>query len=326
MDSWNNDNKNRIVKYHNNLNDISVADLTAMQMNIFGAIISEITPLEQKAAGDVTIVDRKKPKPVFTYDQIRTLIGKTSRECSNKQLSQMIDLLYKGLSTARCMIHDGSKKIQFTLFPTYINDEEQQTLTVEVHDMFEYLFCGLTSHFTAFRLEEFLILRGKHEKYLYMQIRKNRGIGKVYYDFDDYKLATGISLKSDNRAVLSKIINPAVGKIKTSIPTLSTLTCSPVKEGSEHRLVGFTLTFDADIRSDLKLTGATQRKEEITQGSSNGKVHDYPQRHYTDEQYAEMERRKLRPNDIRGNERGYTEAEIKAIEMKKLGIKATSDE
>ena len=53
---------------------------------------------------------------------------------------------------------------------------------------------------------------------------------------------------------------------------------------------------------------------------------DYPQHHYTDEQIAEMERKKLRPNEIRGGERQYTEDEIKTIEMKKLGITPKREE
>lgn len=301
------DNKTSVVKYHNNLNDISIAELTAIQLNIFMAIISRISPLEYAQEGGSIVIGSAKPSATFTYDDIRALIGKTSREYSNKQLSTTIDMLYAGLSAARCMIKDGSRTIQFTLFPTYINDEAQKTLEVEVHELFRYLFSELTSHFTAFRLEEFLSLTGKHEKYLYMQIRKNRGFGRVHYDLEDYKIATGINASSSNDNIIRKIIKPAVEKIKAAVPNLNSLTCTPVKEGKEHRLTGFTLSFNPDDRTDLKLTGAVQRpqngpceeaRSKVTQPEKEIKRKPYHGREYTENQLYEVELRKLRQSGL----------------------------
>ena len=291
------DKYHNFVKYHNKMNSISIAELSALHLNILMSIISKFCrPVYDSETKTCTpSIDVHFDECMhFTYEELRALTNLSTKKCNNRVFANLIDGMYKGLRATTCYISDGSRKIQFAVFPTFDNDKSNKTLTIEIHRLFKYLFEGLNREFTVFLLEDFLKLKGKHEKYLYMQIKRNRGLGKLTYTFDNYKADTGLDDKCTSGYVLYRVIKPAVDKLKAFIPSLS---LSTVKSGKEHHLVSFTLSFD-NTKKDLELTKSREIPKVITSYKTQRKSvkksnASFEQREYSDFEYEMLEKKKL---------------------------------
>ena len=294
------EDKYHIVKYHNRMSEISIADLSSLQLDVFMSIISKFSNSiynPETKTFTSSFVSNYEECCHFSYAELRVLTKLSSRNYNNRIFAKLIDGMYDGLRNTKCMISDGSHKLQFTLFPTFDNNPKAKSLSVVVHPLFKYLFGDLNSEFSAFVLEEFLCLKGKHEKYLYLQIKRNRGLGKFKYRFDNYKINTGINTTCENRYVLYRVIKPAIKNLEKII---GTLTLTTIKTGKAHLLEEFQVSFEI-TNKDLQINCAEKPKVkkplnlEDKKGAYSKKNNNHPfiQRTYSNFEFDMLEKKKL---------------------------------
>lgn len=304
--------ENAIVKYNNNLCDVNLGNLTNHGLNMLMAILLKVAPQVNSLDGKFyeQQMNQGSFSTSFSFDELRAVLNLTTRECNNIDFSAKLENMSEGLASTRCSVQDGSAKVLFQLFPTFIADYETKTLNIEINRCFQYLLTDVSRRFTIFQICEFLSLKSKYEKILYMHIRRNRGLGKFECnDLDTFKNYMGIDTDYKNSFFIRDIIKPAVAGLKKVIPSLELTT---MKDGKSHRLVGFTLTFNSD-KEDLKgiadsniliqdnIGAIVETKEQAVRvrASKPNVFSDFPQRKYTEQEYEEIEKKKLRENLIK---------------------------
>lgn len=299
------------VKYNNRLCEVNLGNLSSMGLNLLMLLLLKVMP-ELKEEDKLVGSYAKQQfvygplRATFFYKELRDALNITCQDYSNVKFSQMLKSLNTALLGTICSVEDGSSYIQFQLFPTFETDAGNKTLTVEVNRCFQYLLTDVERNYTTFRLNEFLSLKSKYEKILYMKIRQYRGLGRCdWIDLADAKTKMGIRSDANDYRFLRDIIRPAVENLKTVIPSLE---YRPIKSGREHRSTGFSLTFDAS-KEDLysiptlesesssepapKEDPSPDNKKPVKINRRQNQFNAYPQRAFSGDYYEELERRKL---------------------------------
>jgi len=187
-----------LVKYHNDLNTISMRNWTAEDMNFFFGVISKIR-------------DKGTKEMTLNTDEIKGLIDYTDRnyrwvETLDRITNKVAGLLY---------VERTSKRIAyFNMFQRFVIDIENKTLNVKVSDDFEYIVNKLTKNFTTWELAEFTSLRSTYSKTMYRILKQWRTIGSKEIEIKAFRELLDIpktyNISSINRAV--------IGPIKKELP------------------------------------------------------------------------------------------------------------
>lgn len=190
---------NEVVKYHNDLNNISLNSLTENQINILFTIFAKI---ENK--------DTKTIK--FPISQIIEISGisTTNKEYLEKTIFNQFDKL----QTLKIKYSNDDGTAQEVIFPRVHIDKKREFLSVKVSEAFAYIFNNLVSNFTRFELAEFVNLSGKYTKTIYRLLKQFRSTGYFKIEFERFKEILDIP-KSYKRMsdIESDIIKPAIKEL-----------------------------------------------------------------------------------------------------------------
>lgn len=187
-----------LVKYHNDLNTISIKNWSAEEMNFFFGIISKIR-------------DKGTKEMTLNTDEIKDLIDYSDR---NYRWVATLDKVTDKIAGLRYVERTSKRIANFALFQRFIIDIENKTLNVKVSDDFEYIVNKLTKNFTVYELAEFTNLKSVYSKTMYRILKQWRTVGskeieiKVFRELLDIPKTYNIS--SINRAV--------IGPIKKELP------------------------------------------------------------------------------------------------------------
>ena len=118
---------------------------------------------------------------------------------------------------------NGKRKIfKFDLFPTFIIDEEAQTLEVGVNPDFQWLLNEF-EHYTSLDLEEIVAFKSKYSKNLYRLLRQWRSVGKLVVGeggqeplIEDFRKKVGVKDSYSTKEMLRSCIDVAVKEINAS--------------------------------------------------------------------------------------------------------------
>lgn len=164
---------NEIVKYHNDLsNQIVIKTLNATELNVLMALCGKMR-------------DKDTDEVIFNFHQLKELIkwDNNNNELFIKNLINM----NKKLISLNFTFRENKRTTQFVLFPTFITDEINKTLTVRVNKDFSFLLNNISSNFTRFELDNFTDLKSKYSKYLYKELMKFKTTGYLILTIDDFR-------------------------------------------------------------------------------------------------------------------------------------------
>lgn len=186
---------NEIVKYHNDLsNQIVIKTLNATELNVLMALCGKMR-------------DKDTDEVIFTFQQLKELIkwDNNNNELFIKNLINM----NKKLISLNFTFRENKRTTQFVLFPTFITDEINKTLTVRVNKDFSFLLNNISSNFTRFELDNFTTLQSKYSKYLYKELMKFKSTGYLIMTIEDFRNKLDIPLKYRMSEIDKKVLTPA---------------------------------------------------------------------------------------------------------------------
>lgn len=243
-----------ITKYNNELNNIVQLKFTKAEMDLFWAVITQLSGTGLNYA-------------VFSYDELMKMVNPKRK--SSKELTDQLKDMSKDLHTLTVLQNskDGMDFASFTAFPTFLGSLRNKTLTVEVHRMFKPYLNEFASGFTRFSLIEYVELRSKYAKRLFIHLKQWRTKGMYIVNRAElYELlAVPNKLRRNSSLIDKKILEPAVDELSKNFKGLSYQKCNskgePVKKGQKVAQYRFKFEPEAPDADDL------HKKEQILKRS-----------------------------------------------------------
>ena len=194
---------NEVVKYNNQMNELSFKGFTEKDLDVFMAICSRMRDLGET-------------KQVFDYDYLMDLIN-FDRSQNIKVFHQSLQKMNRKLMQINLTIalREGVEK-DTVLFPEFVRDLNKRTLTVRVDKDCLNLLNNLGKNFTRFELAEYVKLDGRYAKLLYQHLKQYRKSGWWQVSIEELRKELAIPQSIPARNITNKIIDPSIEVIKTS--------------------------------------------------------------------------------------------------------------
>lgn len=164
--------KNEIVKYHNDLNTVTMRKWTAQEMDFFFAIIAKVR-------------DKGTQKIEFKTDEIQSVINFDKRN-PKRWIETMINTADK-IAQLTYLERTTEKISVMTLFSRFDIYPNEKKIIVQISENFDYVVNCISVGFTTYELSEFTRIRSTYAKTMYRLLKQWRTIGKKRFNIDDYK-------------------------------------------------------------------------------------------------------------------------------------------
>lgn len=198
-----------LIVYENDMNKLKFGNFTKVSMNFFMALCYFI-----KNKGNTHFV--------ISFDELRKKANYTQTEQKDfmRDLDYMTDQMLEVNSTIIEKKPSGKKRIcKFDLFPTFIIDEETETLEVAVNDRFTWLFNEF-EHYTSIDLEEIVSFKSKYTKNLFRLIRQWKSKGELRIsgtdNIQEFREKIGVKDTYSNAEMNRRCLAPSVQEINDS--------------------------------------------------------------------------------------------------------------
>lgn len=163
---------NEVVKYHNDLNTVSMRSWTAEEMNFFFSIIAKV-----RDEGTDTLE--------FSTDELKELSRFADKH--HQRWAQTMENVAKKLSQLTYVERTTEKISVMTLFSRFDIWTEERKITVQISRNFDYVVNRISANFTTYELAEFTQIRSTYAKTVYRLLKQWRTIGKKEFKIDDFK-------------------------------------------------------------------------------------------------------------------------------------------
>ena len=284
---------NELVKYNSEMNTLNFKGFGKVDMNLLMSLCSK---LKNKGTDRTTI----------SFDKIKELSNYTSTDKLEfiKDLERMSDRLMQVNSR---LVIDG-KIAKFVLFPTFIIDPEEETLTVAVNKEFSYILNEL-EQYTVFELEEFVGLNSKYSKTLFRLLKQYRGKGRYeFHSIAEFRKLLDVPESYTSRQLMQRCVAPCIEEISTLDKSFKDFKCEPKyanKRGKPLDKLIFTwqperntfVDWNADqVEGQISFANNKEFDNIVDDCKTKpaNKFHNFEQRNYTKEDFERMERELVR--------------------------------
>ena len=269
------DKKENIVKYHNDLNEITFQKFGQIDFDLFMGLCSRLR-------------DSSEDEAVISFDEFKKLIGYNPTKSEKRFINELQSMNRKQLLSTG-MIKNGNKIEQFVLFTRFVIDPDEKTITAEVNRRYKYILNEVTKNFTRFELEEFVGLGSKYAKSLYRLLKQFRTTGLYRVGLEEFKRLMSIPKTYTNMKIGQKILKPSVNMLKPYFENLDYKVMYENKHG--HPVKGYEFTFTPENVNRI----AADRQEPATDQKRRpaNAFHNFEQRSYD---YDDLERKLLERN------------------------------
>jgi len=223
---------NEIVKYDNYLNGLKFTGFSPIDFNFLMALCSRTR-------------DKDTNELKFTFDELREITG--YKQTSIKKFASDLERMNEKLMKIICKIKTDTKTIMFVLFPTFVTDIKEQTLTVAVNEKFKFILNAIIKNFTRFDLDEFVQLDSKYSKSLYRLLKQFKSTGKFEVSIKDFREKMDCPESYTNKHIMDKIIKPSLNELQNYFQDLKCETKYAHKRG--RPVLGYIFTFTPENRS-----------------------------------------------------------------------------
>lgn len=227
---------NEIVKYHNQLNSVSLTGFNCIEMNIF---YTALYYLREKASSEIIIpyidlqhlANMKKNNPQYIYDKLM--------ETKDKIFHLSLDPLGKSIP--------GKVDYDCHLFSTWHNSKISRELRLGMDPSYTWLVNDNRFNFTSFELLEFVNLKSVYAKNLFKILKQWKTTGRYRVDsivLLRFLLAVPPGMKDEYLS--ARIISPAVTEIREKTDSFENLQYNGLYNGRNHKINGFQFTWLPD--------------------------------------------------------------------------------
>ena len=194
---------NEVVKYHNDLNTISMRNWTKEQMNFFFSVIAKT---REKGTREIE----------FTKEQLTSLAQYS--DLHNERFEKTIEDMVMKLSELKYIERTTRSLRVMTLFSLFevkwTESLTEMNIRVKTSEEFEYVLNQLQANFTIWELSQFTKIRSTYAKSMYRLIKQWRTEGKKEYRLDEFKQLLAIPKTYS----ISKIDQVVLAPIKKELP------------------------------------------------------------------------------------------------------------
>ena len=280
------------VKYHNDVNSVSLQKFTSKELDILMTIMSRMR-------------DHGEDEITFTFDYLKRLVRWQERKQDTKTFALSLDRTYQKLIQCNIRIGDDRHWVRFVLFTRYAVDLDKQLISIRVNSEFRFVLNELSSNFTRFELEEFTGLKSSYTKEFYRRMKQFRSTGYWKVSFEEFKrlldIPGGYLIRHIDAKVFAPIMAELSEKYHLEIKKLYE------KHGrGRPRVSGFEFTFDKsplpEISEALPFDGVTT-VEAVT----------FP---VPEAQDLKAQKRKKAQRDMKFNENRYRDRTIRIYDEK----------
>lgn len=187
------------VKYHNDVNSVSLEKFTPKELDILMAIMSR---MRNHGEDEIT----------FNFDQLKKLV-RWQRKQNIETFALALDRTYKKLIQCNIRLGDSREWIRFVLFTRYKISLEKQTISIKVNAEFRFVLNELSSNFTRFELEEFTGLRSSYAKEFYRRMKQFRSTGFWRVSVEEFRRMMDIPVTYQNKHLDAKIFAPIMAEL-----------------------------------------------------------------------------------------------------------------
>lgn len=254
------DNKN-IVKYHNDLNELTFQRFNQVDFDFFMVLCSKL-----RDSGDSEIS--------ITFNDFKRLSGYSPKTSGDRFVNELQAMNHKQLMS-QGKIRRGKRIEQFVLFTKFVIDSEEKTITAKVNEEYRYFLNEVTKNFTRFELQEFISLESKYAKTLYRLLKQFRVTGLYRVDYQEFKRLMSIPESYSNRDINFKIIKPAIAMLEKYFDELSFKVLYEAKRGRPVK--GYEFRFTPE---KIPQISKEEVKQEEKKEQTQNRFHNFEQRDY----------------------------------------------
>ena len=257
-------NSTLLLKYHNDLNQITLKGLNARESNVFFAICAI---MKDHGLNELTLTfnDLKKISNITVYDE--------------SELISIIKETYQKLIRVAAYYETDTTFGGFILFDKFEGNIITKQITISVNPKFAYMINALTQNFTVMQLKEYTELQSKYTKNLYRQLQQFKKTGVYIVEVEYLRHILDIPDSYDMRKITQKIISPAVKSLSTIFKDLK---IEKIREGRSIKQLRFVFkpfqiqdTFPDNQLSGVSLSG-TEVKNKVVKKKSKSKENQIP--------------------------------------------------
>ena len=250
-----------LLKYHNDLNQITLKGLNARESNVFFAICAI---MKDHGLNELTLTfnDLKRISNITVYDE--------------SELISIIKETYQKLIRVAAYYETDTTFGGFILFDKFEGNIITKQITISVNPKFAYMINELTQNFTVMQLKEYTELQSKYTKNLYRQLQQFKKTGVYIVEVEYLRHILDIPDSYDMRKITQKIISPAVKSLSTIFKDLK------VREGRFIKQLRFVFkpfkiqdTFPDNKLSGVSLSG-TEVKNKVVKKKSKSEENQIP--------------------------------------------------
>lgn len=235
---------NEVVKYHNDLNTVTMRRWSREEMNFFFSIISKT-----KEQGKNTVVldsDDLKDLSQFADNHKKRWL-----EVMEKTTEKVVQLYYKEKKNGEINI--------MTLFNRFSINLDKGTVTVEVSDQWEYILNEFQANFTVFELAEFTEIRSTYAKTMYRLLKQWRTQGKKSYSVREFRACLDVPESFKAGMVNKRVLEPIKKELS---PYFKGLNITPLKSKSRGTpIIGYEFTWKAEKTGEWKDFSELKKKK-----------------------------------------------------------------
>ncbi len=211
-----------LVIFENDMNKLHLGTLSKTSMNIFMTLCMKVK-------------NKADERVVMTFSEIKEKSGYGAQKHVQATFVKDMNNMINQLLAVNCTITEektsGKKRTyRFDLFPTFIIDEDNETLEVAVNKDFMWLFNEFHKY-TSLDLEEFVNFKSKYTKNMFRLIRQWKSTGKYVVgeggqesSFEEFRKKIGVKDSYSNKEMMRSCIAPAVNEINLSGCSIKNLT------------------------------------------------------------------------------------------------------
>lgn len=261
---------NEVVKYHNDLNNISLGGLSENQINILFTLFAKV---ENKSTEILK----------FPINQIIELSGIST---TNKDyLEATIFSQFDKLQNLKIRYNDDDGTAQEVIFPRVHIDKKREFLSVRVSEAFAYIFNNLMNNFTRFELAEFVNLSGKYTKTIYRLLKQYRSTGVFKIEFERFKEILDIPKSYQMCDIEKQILKPAIKELSSERSLFDQIR-TPFKnltyekgktKGKGNKITHLIFTFQAENIDNKKIKA---EKKEIQKRKDENEKQEFSNQFY----------------------------------------------
>lgn len=225
---------NELVRYHNDLNSLSMRQWTAEEMDLFFSIVNRIqdkgTRILELDTNDLRVLANSEQR---TYRWVDTI---------EKFTNKAMNLIYK----------EDTPDVLYVsrLFVRFKYDKNTDNLEVKINDDFEYIVNKLTANFTVYELAEFTSLKSTYSKTMYRILKQWKSLGEKEFNIDQFRELLDIPKSYNTSSINRAVIKP----IEKELPQyFNGLKVKPIKKNTQGTpVIAYRFTWQPQKSSNQK--------------------------------------------------------------------------